>query len=254
MQILTVLSGYSKYPIGQLCGSSITSGQVVLVSSFGGGTPVPPTTETATANAFAVGDGVPIWWQSSDAQVLARASAITIASQIPTGNSSSPEAAIPVNTASQTPTGRATAGTAYRPGSSAGVTSPTSSAGSAPSQSNGLPRGAIIGLSVGIPVAVLVGLVIGIFLLRKRRGAPETNRISSFHGPGSVMAILRWMKYVPAKSVGTTTATSEIGSDSRVAQETLPVTYIPHRTVRVNQQPLTILMSEHGELSGSNQQ
>lgn len=92
--------------------------------------------QTATSNAYAVGHGVPIWWQSSDAEVLARASAM-----LTTAHATAVSTSSPTNTSS--------------------------------SQSGGLSTGAKIGLGVGIPVALLLGLALG-FLLWRRRRAQQT--------------------------------------------------------------------------------
>jgi hypothetical protein len=217
LDTLNYVSGYSYSTDGHLCASPITPGQAVLVQLLGSRT---PRTETATTSAFAVGDGIPIWWQSSDAQLLARASdTSTIGSQTLVETSSTPGAALSKNTS--TPTNSANTLT---PTGSASTPAPTNSTSSPFPQSGGFPLGAKIGLGVGIPVALLAGLVIGILLLRRRRQRhPATNATSSFHDPGSVRAILRWMANVPPKSVRTTTATSEIGSESRVARQELGI-------------------------------
>jgi hypothetical protein len=87
------------------------------------------------------GDGVPIMWQSKDAEVLARAS---------TMRSTSPQSTV-------TPTPEIS-----KPPGTSEVTSI--------STSGGLSMGAKIGIGVSIPIAVIVGLALG-FLLWKRRRA-----------------------------------------------------------------------------------
>jgi hypothetical protein len=86
------------------------------------------------------GDGVPIMWQSKDAEVLARASTMRSTSQQSTATSTS-ETSRPSNTSEVI-----------------GVPSPS-----------GLSMGAKIGIGVSIPIAVIVGLALGLFLWKRRR-------------------------------------------------------------------------------------
>lgn len=73
-----LISGYSYFDRGHQCSSTITEGETVVFlrptkdgESWTHGT---PTTTSFTFSTTAVGDGVPIWWQSSDAEVLASVS------------------------------------------------------------------------------------------------------------------------------------------------------------------------------------
>jgi hypothetical protein len=133
---------------GCQCKSTITAGQTVTVvsQSFNGqkqswdrGSAITQNYLIATVVA---GDGVPIMWQSKDAEVLASASVITTTVQ-----SSTRSITTTLGTTSRTSS----------PGTT-GISSP-----------GGLSTGAKIGVGVGIPVAVIAGLVLGIFLWKRKR-------------------------------------------------------------------------------------
>jgi hypothetical protein len=99
-------------------------------------------TTTVDKESTIQGDGIPIWWQSSDSSVLAAAVAQTSA-----GFSGSSQTL-------STPT-----------------PSPNQSPGATVEQDtdSGLSNGAKIGLGVGIPTVVLIGLTIAFIFFRRRR-------------------------------------------------------------------------------------
>jgi uncharacterized protein HemX len=80
-------------------------------------------------------------WQSKDAEILARASAITPTTQ-QSIETTTPETTKPSNTSEST-----------------GISPP----------SDGLSTGAKIGVSVGIPFVVIIGLALGFFFWKRRR-------------------------------------------------------------------------------------
>jgi hypothetical protein len=96
------------------------------------------------------GDGVPIWWQETDREVLERAASMT-----PTPSSSPSSVA-------ESPSS----------GTSSGLPENTSSSNqNSQDQSlhaSGLSTGAKIGLGVGIPLAGLLGLAPGYMVFRRR--------------------------------------------------------------------------------------
>jgi hypothetical protein len=98
------------------------------------------------------GDGVPIMWQSKDAEVLARASTLLPTVQLST-----------VTLASETPE-------TSKPSDTSEVTGVP--------RSGGLSTGAKIGIGVSIPIAVIIGIALG-FLLWKRRRAHRTEHTRS---------------------------------------------------------------------------
>jgi hypothetical protein len=98
-------------------------------------------TQTQFQSTVVSGDGVPIMWQSKDAEVLARAVAMT-----PTVQS---------NTITSTSEAKKPSVTSEVPGFS----SP-----------DGLSTGVKIGLGVGIPIAFIAGLALGLLLWKRRRG------------------------------------------------------------------------------------
>jgi hypothetical protein len=84
------------------------------------------------------GDGIPIMWQSKDADVLSRAAAMT-------------------------PSARLSPPAITAPSSSSTTTTPTNLS----TPSSGLSTGAKIGLGVGLPVAVILAVVLGLLLWRR---------------------------------------------------------------------------------------
>jgi hypothetical protein len=143
-------SGYSSLVDGHLCASTVTEGQAVTFLSptlyglsWDTGT---PTTNKATVATRVRGDGIPIWWQSSDAQVLARASALKPTAILTSVETLTSAMALPSST----------------------LESPGVSQTSRPS-SGGLSTAVGFGLGMGIPVAVMGGLVIVWLLWRRRR-------------------------------------------------------------------------------------
>lgn len=130
-------SGYSYFKEGHQCASKVDSSQFISIfsatfdgQSFVKGTAQPQSWLTSTSIS---GDGIPIMWQSKDADVLSRARAMT------------PTITAPPSAPTSTPTNTNT---------------------SAPS--SGLSTGAKIGLGVGIPIAVIFVLVLGFLLWRRR--------------------------------------------------------------------------------------
>jgi hypothetical protein len=164
--VLCCPSGYDKGGYGHACTSKVAKDQTLhYVNPRQNGTvwdrgEIRPTViETAT---FIHGDGVPIWWQDKDKEVLDRAAQMTpsalpqssgsLVAGNPTEGASS---VLPENTNSSTP----------------GQSQSSSS-------SSGLSTGAKIGLGVGIPLAILLGLALGYILFRrrtKRKIAPPAN-------------------------------------------------------------------------------
>jgi hypothetical protein len=175
-----LVSGYSYFQKGHQCSSTITKDETVVFfqptkdgESWSYGT---PTTTSFFYATSVVGDGVPIWWQSSDAKVLASASTMT--------------------------TNGATAGTIPN----LSTASPTSN----PSDSSGLTTGAKIGIGVGIPVAVIAGLAIGLLFGLKRRRDRKANA-SGAERKGWVAED----KEMPVASVYPTGQTQELDGDAR---------------------------------------
>jgi hypothetical protein len=108
------------------------------------------------------GAGVPIWWQSSDQEVLAAASATTLSPEDSktTSAQSSPTASI------ENPTSTLPTVSIANP-----TSTPTSGAPEQPNSATGLSTGAKAGVGVGalIGVAALALAVVWFFLGRKRR-------------------------------------------------------------------------------------
>lgn len=155
LKIITIFRGYTYYGNGHECGSTITQGQAVafvsptfLGNSWDFGTPTTNKWVTGTAVG---GDGIPIWWQSSDVAMLARASAMASTAEV---------------TANAQSVSRSTSGTA--------LPSDTSTA-AATSGSGGLSTGAKIGIGVSVPVGFLVALLLGFLLWRRRRNRQGTD-------------------------------------------------------------------------------
>jgi hypothetical protein len=136
-----------------------------------------PTTTSFFYATSAVGDGVPIWWQSSDAKVLASASTMM-------------------------PTNGATTGTL--------LTLSTALPTSMPSNSSGLTTGTKIGIGIGIPVAVIAGLVMGLLSGMKRRRDRKVNGSGAEHE--GWIAEHKDMPVVPAYTTG---QTQELKSNAR---------------------------------------
>jgi hypothetical protein len=163
--------GYDKGVYGHACTSKVAKDQTLhYVNPRQNGTvwdrgEIRPTViESATS---VHGDGVPIWWQDKDKEVLERAAQMT-PSTVPEGSGS-----LVVGN----PTEGASSGLPENTNSSTSDQSPSSSSSSS-SSSSGLSTGAKIGLGVGIPLAILLGLALGYILFRrrmKRKIAPVAN-------------------------------------------------------------------------------
>ncbi|KAF2805438.1 uncharacterized protein BDZ99DRAFT_539765 [Mytilinidion resinicola] len=160
-------SGYSYLStgLGHQCTSPITMNQVIqyIFPTNNGANIVRGNVSTSTfpADATAWGDGVPVWWQSSDDALLAEASTMTPSGASPTAI-----------TTGVTGSG----GTAAQPSATTSIPSSTAttSASSTPKPS-GLSTGAKVGLGVGIPLAIIAGLALGYLLFRRRRGRGTTD-------------------------------------------------------------------------------
>ncbi|KAH7393866.1 hypothetical protein DE146DRAFT_110279 [Phaeosphaeria sp. MPI-PUGE-AT-0046c] len=153
-------SGYTSYRSGHQCASTITSGQDVtfIAPSLVGlgwetGTPV---TNMATETAIVKGDGIPIWWQSTDASMLSAAAAQTPSSM----------------TVEVSKTGGGLVGepTGSSSSTSASAASSPDISSTAVGESSGLSTGTKAGIGVGVSVGVIViGLLMGFFFWRRRR-------------------------------------------------------------------------------------
>ncbi|KAF1950391.1 hypothetical protein CC80DRAFT_378763, partial [Byssothecium circinans] len=145
-------SGFSYQAFGHQCSSLVTPNQVLTYISArtqgAAGWDRGSVSMTTVTSSFAVvGDGVPIWWQSSDLEVLAAAKRYT-----PT-----------TTTASDT---AATSSLATTTGSA----NPTSSVNAPPppkGQSKSLPVGVKICVGVGVPVLFIAVLTIILYFLRR---------------------------------------------------------------------------------------
>jgi hypothetical protein len=150
--VLCCPSGYSKGSWGYACASNLAQDTSVTYfvpySSGDNWYPGSVTVGKFPKGKLIVGDGVPVWYQSTDSKVLAAATH-TAVSQM-SSQTSSPGAA---QTPSSTPP-------------------PTMSPGSSTPETNsdsGLSTGAKIGLGVGIPLAIILGLVLGWLIFRRRQ-------------------------------------------------------------------------------------
>jgi hypothetical protein len=144
-----------------MCASSITVDQVLTYiapkldgTGFDRGD---VRTTTVDQAATVQGDGIPIWWQSSDSAILAAAVTQTLAGL----SESSQTLSTPTSSATQSP-----------------------AAPAEQDESSGLSTGAKIGLGVGIPIAVLLGLATAFILIRRRkaRRIPPIPRTSDGNG------------------------------------------------------------------------
>jgi hypothetical protein len=106
------------------------------------------TTAIASPTYNVYGDGMPVWWQSSDLAAFAAATGEPTTSTATTLPSSSPPHSTPTSTGSPSPT----------PGL------------------NGLTNGAKIGIGIGVPLVVIaIGVMGFIFYVRSRRKARVTH-------------------------------------------------------------------------------
>lgn len=115
-----------------------------------------PITNVAPETALVKGDGIPIWWQSTDAAMLSSAAAGTPSS-------------VPAQTS------RTGGGLVAEPTDSSAISSPSSpetsnTAAASDPESSGLSTGAKAGIGVGVAAGVIAaGLLMGFFLWRRRR-------------------------------------------------------------------------------------
>ncbi|KAH5435988.1 hypothetical protein HBI16_117230 [Parastagonospora nodorum] len=153
--VLCCPPGYSKGIWAYACASFLaedTSLSYIVPSSVNGKWEAGDVSVGSFPKGYPVqGDGVPVWYQSSDSQVLAAAATRTA------GESSSLASRMSSASTAQTPTS-----TPPPTGSPAVQPESTSSSG-------GLSTGAKIGLGVGIPVAIIFGLVLGWLIFRRRK-------------------------------------------------------------------------------------
>ncbi|CZR69612.1 uncharacterized protein PAC_19512 [Phialocephala subalpina] len=139
-------SGYHYRADGHACQSSIlsTTTKILYIDpvlnnnvwySTDANTPSTTTiTRTGTSTYWVLGDGIPVWWQSSDLKAFAAAT-----------QTSSPISANTQTTSTQSQTQTGT------------------------SKSSGLTSGAKIGIGIGIPLAVIAIGLVGFFLYFRRR-------------------------------------------------------------------------------------
>ncbi|KAF2114096.1 hypothetical protein BDV96DRAFT_647582 [Lophiotrema nucula] len=142
-------SGYRYKGSGHICTSDIKQNQVllyILPTNNGQDFERPTSTTTVASDSSVIGDGVPIWWQSSDSKVLASASTLT---PTPTGPTTAPTTA---------PT------TGAQTGPMTSIPSQTSTP-----PSSGLSTGAKAGIGVAVPLAVIAIAAIAFLLFRRRR-------------------------------------------------------------------------------------
>ncbi|KAN0113234.1 hypothetical protein V8E51_006185 [Hyaloscypha variabilis] len=154
--VLCCPSGYEYFGnAGHQCITTVSTGaELVYVSNSVSDNVLvldTPATTTVTSSAYTVwGDGIPVWWQSSDLAAFTE----------PPKTTASSSSTIPT-----TSTNRASSSTATS--TSSGGSTPTSSL--KPNYSSGLSSGAKIAVGVTIPV-VVIAVVLGIFLFFRRRG------------------------------------------------------------------------------------
>jgi hypothetical protein len=136
-----------------VCSSFATQGYVVPYSN-----PGLTVAKTTLSSAEVIqGDGIPIFWQSSDLSILEAATTATVSftSQAPTGIlRSSPASTMPSNTS---------------------VASPSTSASAA--AVSGLSTGAKIGLGVGISLGAIVILLLGVCIWLLHRNISRSNKM-----------------------------------------------------------------------------
>lgn len=178
----------------------MTRGQVITVrtADFDGQKydAKPAVTVPILSDTIVQGDGIPIYWQSSDVEVLSRAAAMT-----PTGTASS--VASPSN---------ADASPSSVPSSPGALQT-----GSLPPA--GLSTGAKAGVGAGIPIAVIAALVMGSLLWKRRRD----RRVVS-EGMATQRAELGAEKQVHMAPVHGLHQRYEMQGDSEVPVHELPAT------------------------------
>ncbi|KAF1941029.1 hypothetical protein EJ02DRAFT_423372 [Clathrospora elynae] len=146
-------SSYFYAGNGHQCASTITQGQAVvfifgLNNGYGYDLSGTPTTNKLTEGTSALGDGVPIWWQNSDDEVLSSAY-------------------------SMTPTSKPTSLPTSQPSTSTSTSTSTSSP-----PPTGLSKGAKIGIGVFVPLAVIAGLVLGSLLWSRRTRRRQKHEVA----------------------------------------------------------------------------
>lgn len=155
--VLCCPSGYSYGGFGHQCTSTVTKNQVLTyvgpkLNGTDGWIRGSVKSTTLTTTSYVWGDGIPIWWQSSDEAALTAASTL-----------------MPTQTVSPTTTQTSS--------------STTQTGGSSDSNTqSSFSTSAKIGLGVGIPLAVLLGLGIGWFVFRHQKANTPLLHSNNEHG------------------------------------------------------------------------
>jgi hypothetical protein len=173
MRESNMCSGYGYVDQGHRCKSIATQDQRVrYVSPTANGADGwirgSVSTSTVALEMTVYGDGVPVWWQSSDEAIFAVAGSTTISASTPLASS-----LMHAQTSAQS--------------SKLSPSDPSNSV-SASTQQEGLSGGAKAGIGVGIAVGVLVAmLAVILFCLRRRnKGTQETQEIGGLPELGGV--------------------------------------------------------------------
>ena len=120
-----------------MCASALTQGQVLVVKTANGDT---TSTTVLDTEAYVLGDGVPIWWQTSDS------------AQLSSGPATLPSRTMPKAT------------------TTASISAPRITSTSLNQQQHdGLTKDAKVGIGLGIPLAAIAGLALGFYLFGWRR-------------------------------------------------------------------------------------
>lgn len=137
--------------MGHVCTSKITRNQVIsYVRPSNNGISLDHgavQSTTVAKESIIKGDGVQIWWQSSDEALLASASGILLQTIAPE---------------------TATTTTLAQTGATTSIAMSTSTGALGGGGSGGLSMGAKAGIGAGIPIAVFAGLAMGYFLFRRQ--------------------------------------------------------------------------------------
>jgi len=195
---LTFPSSYSYAVEGHVCRSAVMENQVLSYRvptnkglEWDQGSVV---TVTAASRAIVEADGVPIWWQSSDAAFLAAAS-----------TRSESMASTPKGSSRTDISSSVSSSLLNLPPLSVGRTT------SSPRSSGGLTQegklGIGVGVGLGIPFAVVIGLAVGYFLFGTRK---RNSSIHRFHGVGSALAPYDGEGRLEPKELGDTPGPGEL--------------------------------------------
>lgn len=211
---LTNSSQYSYMERGHICSSSLTRDQVIryIFATLQGAQGWDPriSTSTIASNSFVAGDGIPIWWQSSDIALLASASSALLSPPITTT-----DAAL----------------TATRVAQTSRTVSIPSSTSTRSSESGGLKRSQKIGIGVGVPLFLIAALLIGYLVFRRHR---NKRRHGGAYTPGidDGSGIEVNMASENCRYDGMQELPAAIGSDQKRYHDDepqeLPGTFVPH--------------------------